>query len=146
MTRIRGVRCPDRAHAKAIAYQQQQWQARNQGDTMAFMGPYIAGQHTTEQYRQFYTDPASGNVWDGSRWLYWDGANWQPLNPTVSGPWATAAPQPHQYVSKTRRNTSHGFHLVMTFLTGGLWGLFVWAPMVAWHKFGPRQRTITRAQ
>lgn len=25
--------------------------------------------------------------------------------------------------------TSHGFHLIMTLLTFGLWGLFVWIPV-----------------
>lgn len=44
-------------------------------------------------------------------------------------------------VSKTRKSTSHTFHLIMTIITAGLWGLFVWLPIVLWHKFGPRQRT-----
>ena len=47
-------------------------------------------------------------------------------------------------VSKTRRDTSHLFHLVMTVLTCGLWGLFVWLPLTVWHKTGPRKRTVTR--
>jgi hypothetical protein len=28
------------------------------------------------------------------------------------------------------RRTAHGFHFIMTLLTGGAWGLFVWLPLV----------------
>jgi hypothetical protein len=44
-----------------------------------------------------------------------------------------AAPSMHQGVAigtGRYRRTSHGFHLVMTVLTGGLWGLCVWLPLV----------------
>jgi len=49
-----------------------------------------------------------------------------------------------EYVSKTRKSTSHGLHLVLTILTAGGWGLLVWLPMTLWHKLGPRRRTVTR--
>ena len=49
-------------------------------------------------------------------------------------------------VSKTRKDTSHLFHLIMTILTCGLWGLFVWLPITVWHKTGPRRKTVTREQ
>lgn len=29
-----------------------------------------------------------------------------------------------------RKNTAHLFHLIMTMLTVGLWGAFVWLPLV----------------
>jgi len=51
---------------------------------------------------------------------------------------------PKRSVAKTRKQTSHGFHLAMTILTGGMWGVFVWLPMTMWHKLGPRRRTVTR--
>lgn len=51
---------------------------------------------------------------------------------------------PHKAVSKTRKKTSHGLHLVLTICTGGIWGLFVWLPLTLWHKFGPRKRTVTK--
>lgn len=47
-------------------------------------------------------------------------------------------------VSKTRKDTSHTFHLILTVCTGGTWGLFVWLPMILWHRYGPRQKTVTR--
>jgi hypothetical protein len=49
-----------------------------------------------------------------------------------------------RYVSKQRQSTSHTFHLIMTLLTCGLWGLLVWLPIIVWHKLGPRRRTVTR--
>jgi hypothetical protein len=51
---------------------------------------------------------------------------------------------PHRAVSKTRKKTSHGLHLVLTICTVGMWGLFVWLPLTLWHKFGPRKRTVTK--
>lgn len=51
---------------------------------------------------------------------------------------------PHKAVSKTRRKTSHGLHLVLTICTFGMWGLLVWLPLTLWHKFGPRRRTVTK--
>lgn len=46
-------------------------------------------------------------------------------------------------VSKSRKKTSHLFHLIMTLLTGGLWG-FVWVGIIIWHSVGPRKKTVTR--
>jgi hypothetical protein len=45
-------------------------------------------------------------------------------------------------ITKERRQTSHLFHLVMTLITGGLWGLFVWLPITVWHKIGPRSKSV----
>ncbi|MFD1520858.1 hypothetical protein [Pseudonocardia yunnanensis] len=48
--------------------------------------------------------------------------------------YVVASPSMSMSVSETvvveRRRTAHGFHLVMTLLTGGAWGLFVWLPLV----------------
>jgi len=64
--------------------------------------------------------------------------------PTYHGQPPPPAPRaPRRSVAKTRKSTSHGFHLALTILTGGMWGIFVWAPMILWHKFGPRRRTVT---
>jgi hypothetical protein len=35
---------------------------------------------------------------------------------------------PHRVVMKTRKDTSHGLHLVLTLLIDGVWGLIVWFP------------------
>lgn len=48
-------------------------------------------------------------------------------------------------VTKSRRHTSHVFHLLATCLTAGLW-LPVWAWQTCWHIIGPRRRTVTRHQ
>jgi hypothetical protein len=49
-------------------------------------------------------------------------------------------------VTKSRKQTSHGFHLVMTWLTFGLWGIMVWAPITLWHKVGPKATSVTYTQ
>lgn len=54
------------------------------------------------------------------------------------------APMPRKAISKERKRTSHGLHLFLTIITFGFWGLFVWWPMVLWHKFGPRKKTVTK--
>lgn len=55
----------------------------------------------------------------------------------------TGPAMPHRAVTKQRKQTSHGLHLFLTIITGGLWGLLVWLPITLWHKFGPRKRTVT---
>jgi hypothetical protein len=51
---------------------------------------------------------------------------------------------PHRSVAKTRKQTSHGLHLILTIGTFGLWGICVWLPLTLWHKFGPRRKTVTK--
>jgi len=43
-------------------------------------------------------------------------------------------------VIKARKGTSHTFHLIMTLLTAGMWGLVVWFPLTIWHRIGPREK------
>lgn len=50
---------------------------------------------------------------------------------------------PRKAVSKERKRTSHGLHLVLTIVTAGMWGLLVWLPLTMWHKFGPKKKTVT---
>jgi hypothetical protein len=76
---------------------------------------------------------------------------WPGMPPTYGYPPAghsqtsnTFVPYPQKTVIKSRKGTSHTFHLIMTVLTCGLWGLFVWLPMWAWNAFGPRSRTTQR--
>ncbi len=49
-------------------------------------------------------------------------------------------------IAKTyeRKKTNHTFHLIMTIITAGAWGLFVWMPLTVWHKFGPKRKVITK--
>jgi hypothetical protein len=58
----------------------------------------------------------------------------------------TVPEQQHRAVTKSRKRTSHGLHLVLTVVTFGLWGLLVWLPITLWHKFGPRAKSTTRYQ
>jgi hypothetical protein len=51
---------------------------------------------------------------------------------------------PSRSVTKVRKRTSHGLHLFLTIITGGMWGIFVWLPLTLWHKFGPHQKVVTK--
>lgn len=81
-------------------------------------------------------------------------SNPQPVYARVAGSTAAWGPPigvasvnvgfaPASSVTKVRRRTSHGLHLVLTILTGGVWGLFVWLPLTLWHRYGPRAREVT---
>jgi hypothetical protein len=52
-------------------------------------------------------------------------------------------PMPSKAITKTRKSTSHGLHLVLSICTGGAWALLVWLPLTMWHKMGPRRSTVT---
>lgn len=52
-------------------------------------------------------------------------------------------PMPSKAVTKSRKSTSHGFHLFMSIITCGIWALCVWWPLTMWHKMGPRRKTVT---
>lgn len=49
-------------------------------------------------------------------------------------------------VTKERRETRHGLHLVLTVLTVGVWGVTGWPIAWAWNRFGPRKATTTYAR
>ena len=68
--------------------------------------------------------------WDGCRWTHYLGPAPLPMRQTYS-------------LSEQERPTSHLLHLVLTILTGGLWG-FVWLGVTIWNKSGNRQRVYTR--
>lgn len=46
-------------------------------------------------------------------------------------------------VTKTRHETRHGLHLVLTVLTCGLWAVTGWPLAWAWNVWGPRRATTT---
>lgn len=54
-----------------------------------------------------------------------------------------AAARPMRGVTKTRKSTGHGFHLLASLCTGGIWTP-MWAMMTFWHKLGPRRRMVTK--
>lgn len=66
----------------------------------------------------WYDDPDSPGI---VRW--WDGAAWSQHRAPRPLPLPGAVGYRKVY------KTSHGFHLIMTILTGGMWGVFVWLPV-----------------
>lgn len=79
---------------------------------------------TAEPYKPplYGTPPAPGYV-PPPQWHY---GPTQPLYPQTT-------------TIKYRKQTSHTFHLLMTVLTCGLWGIFVWGPVAIWNATGPRR-------
>lgn len=64
---------------------------------------------------------------------YWDGQGWtQHVAPVATYQSQPAAP--HYMVTKTRKQTSHTFHLIMSILTCGVWAIFVWFPITIYNS------------
>lgn len=74
-------------------------------------------------------------------WQWWSAPVWQ-RSTAQPGGWAPA--QPYRMVTKQKQDTSHTFHLLMSLLTCGAWAVFVWLPIIVWHEFGPRAKSITK--
>lgn len=51
--------------------------------------------------------------------------------------------QPRKMVSKQPRHTSHVFHLLMTIITAGIWGVLVWLPMTILNKMR-KEKVVTK--
>jgi hypothetical protein len=49
----------------------------------------------------------------------------------------------HVVVYKTRKRTSHGFHLTMSLITLGAW-VPIWILVTMWNAWGPRAKTVVR--
>jgi hypothetical protein len=86
-------------------------------------------------------------------------ADYAPTSALYGHPPAQPPPQPAQQivqqvvhvgnmpttsVTKQRKRTSHGLHLFLTIITGGAWGILVWFPLAMWHRFGPKEKVVTR--
>lgn len=54
----------------------------------------------------------------------------------------TTTPLPRA-VTRTRKRTRHGFHAVMSVLTGGMWAVTVWPACAAWNRWGPAEVSTT---
>jgi hypothetical protein len=70
---------------------------------------------------------------------YWDGQRWTehtapPPSPYQQPSAQSYAAQPTYMVTKTRKQTSHTFHLLMTIFTAGFWGVFVWLPITIYNS------------
>lgn len=85
----------------------------------------------------WYPDPNAPGVQ-----RYWDGGQW---TEHVAAQGATTTPVqvlPTRMVTKSPKRTSHTFHLIMTVLTFGIWGLVVWLPLTILHKF-QHEKSVT---
>jgi hypothetical protein len=48
-------------------------------------------------------------------------------------------------VTKSRKQTSHTFHLLMTIITFGAWGILVWLPITIYNAMR-HDKQVTRIQ
>lgn len=76
---------------------------------------------------------------------YWDGRQWTADTAPLAPPPAPASPQPTRFITHERVRTSHTFHLLMTLLTLGAWGIFVWLPITVFNGLR-RRRVVTRVK
>jgi hypothetical protein len=87
--------------------------------------------------------PSAGPGWyqtDSQIERWWDGTAWgQQVRPVAQPPQRA----PRKAVTYSPKRTSHTFHLIMTLLTAGLWGLFVWLPITVINSMR-RERSVTR--
>ena len=67
----------------------------------------------------------------GTQW--WDGTAWTGQVQPAQLP-QPRQPSPPATVSYVPVQTNHTFHLIMTLITFGLWGVFVWLPMTVLNQ------------
>ena len=90
----------------------------------------------------WYPDPHGiVRFWDGYQWT---GQVAPPQPHAQSQVNVYAAPMPQMMVTHSNKRTSHGLHLFLTIITGGVWGV-VWSAMTIWHRSHKGEQTITRA-
>lgn len=82
-------------------------------------------------------------TWDDYNRARWDQAVRNGMGPRPAFGGHPADRYRHEIV-KTRRETRHGLHLLLTMCTFGLWALTGWPIAWAWNRFGPRRVTDTR--
>ena len=75
------------------------------------------------------------------RW--WDGSQWTDTVRAVPQPAPVVVQQPSMAITSQPVQTSHTFHLLMTLLTCGLWGIFVWLPISIINSMS-RKKVVTR--
>jgi hypothetical protein len=81
----------------------------------------------------WYPDQATGmnRYWDGQQWTQ----HYAPPQPPVMqqfGP-QIVTNTPYRMVTESHKRTSHGLHLFLTIITGGLWAI-VWIIMTIVNK------------
>jgi hypothetical protein len=89
----------------------------------------------------WYPDPLAPGVirwWDGQQWTQQVvAAQQQPMYPIP------VVHTPYTMVTASHKSTSHGLHLFLTIITGGVWGV-VWICMTLWHRSHKAENTVTR--
>lgn len=86
----------------------------------------------------WYPDPQGVTRW-------WDGQAW---TQHVAPPPPAYHQQPSYgyasvMITRSRKQTNHTFHLLMTLITFGAWGLFVWLPVTIYNSMR-HDKTLTR--
>lgn len=86
---------------------------------------------------------------DVQRWSTWDGREWVWASPPPPAGMQPAAQQPayvgpHTSVTRVKDPMPHTMHLILTILTGGLWGLFVWLPLGLLHNLSRGRKVTTK--
>lgn len=117
---------------------------------MSMQIPQPPARHGMPQQRPMPTPPIGRAGWyiDGyGANRYWDGQQWtqhvQPPPIPVHAQAVMMQPQARMMVTKSKTQTSHTFHLLMTIFTAGLWGLFVWLPITVIHQF-THDKSVTK--
>lgn len=94
------------------------------------------------------SSPAPQMQWNAEhqRWAMWNGQQWVWATPPVPAAGQLVAVQrgPTQSVHYEKQPMAHTFHLIMTILTAGLWGLFVWLPLGLIHSVSRGRRVTTK--
>jgi hypothetical protein len=75
------------------------------------------------------------------RWMVWDGSAWQ-----WSAPQQQVVQQqgPTSSVHYEKQPMAHTMHLILTILTAGMWGLFVWLPLGLLHSMSRGRKVTTK--
>lgn len=102
-------------------------------------------------------EPGVQKWWDGSAWTEFARPTPTPEMRAAAAA-AAAQPAPVYYpapapvpypmpvghaVTYSPNRTSHGVHLFMSIITGGLWAFFVWIPITIWNAIKKDQNRTT---
>jgi hypothetical protein len=106
------------------------------------VAPYEDVQQTMKPgAMQWNSEHQRAMVWTGDRWVWAErtvGTTW----PVVTPP--TVQQGPTSSVHYEKQPMAHTMHLILTILTCGLWGLFVWLPLGLVHSMSRGRKVTTK--
>jgi hypothetical protein len=116
-----------------------QWQHQALPQSLQPSPPRPSPQPAPSMPPGWYPDPHGQPM---NRW--YDGRQWtEHVAPMAMQPQMNVYAGPQVMVTQANKRTSHGLHLFLTIITGGLWGI-VWLCMVLWHRSHKGETTVTR--